>query len=166
MALIAWLKDKDRKRPSRSNDGAAIVKSKDAGSVVLAGRGGDEACIVWGPGQPQAHIVSGRYTVRTTRIERKQDDDHWFLSSCGPAGHKPKTIKLKRGTNTFKLDDTAHFEAVVRGWNDGRLQLGFAIRGKDNRGLSVYKNDRRVPVTYRVLSKKGKVLAHGRMNYG
>ncbi len=166
MALITWLKDKQRKRPVRSTDGTAIVKCKDTGSVVLAGRDGDEAIIVWGPRQPRARIASGRYTVRTTRIERKKDDEHWFLSSCGPAGHKKKMIKLKRGENTFKLGDTVHFKGMVRGWRDERLQLGFMISGEDHRGLSVYKNDKRVPVTYRVLSKKGEVLAQGPMNYG
>ena len=40
MALITWLKDKQRKRPVRSTDGTAIVKCKDTGSVVLAGRDG------------------------------------------------------------------------------------------------------------------------------
>ena len=166
MALITWLKDKQRKRPVRSTDGAAIVKSRDAGSVVLAGPGGDEACIVWGAGQPRASIASGRYTVRTTRIERKKDDEHWFLSSCGPAGHKKQTIKLKRGENTFKLGDTVHFEGMVRGWHGGRLVLGFAIRGADARGLSVYRQDKRVPVTFRVLDRKGNVLSEGPMNYG
>ena len=166
MALIAWLKDADRKRPSRSTDGAAIVKSKDAGSVVLAGPGGDEVCIVWGPRQPQARVTSGRYSVRTTRIERKRDDERWFLSSCGPTGHKQKKIKLKRGENTFKLGDSVHFEGVVRGWRDGRPHLGFMVRGKDNRGLSVYRSGKRVPVTYKVLTRKGKVLKQGSMNYG
>ncbi len=150
----------------RSTDGAAIVKSSDAGSVVLAGRGGDEATIVWGPRQPQARITSGRYTVRTTRIERQKGDEHWFLSSCGPAGHKKRKIKLKRGENTFKLGDTVHFEGMVRGWHGGRLQLGFAIRGKDHRGLSVYRQDKRVPVTFKVLDRKGNVLSEGPMNYG
>ena len=166
MALIDWLKDADRKRPSRSTDGAAIVKAKDAGSVVLAGPGGDEVCIVWGPRQPQARVTFGRYTVRTTRIERKLNDERWFLSSCGPVAQKQKKIKLKRGENNFKLGDSVHFEGMIRGWRDGRLQLGFAVRGKDNRGLSVYRNDKRVPVTYKILTKKGKVLKQGSMNYG
>ncbi len=48
----------------------------------------------------------------------------------------------------------------------GQLQLGFGIRGADGRGLSVYRNDKRVPVTYKVLSSKGKPLAWGKMNYG
>jgi len=166
VALIAWLKDKDRKRPSRSTDGAAIVKSRDAGSVVLAGADGDEVCIVWGARQSQARIASGRYTVRTTRIERKHRDDHWFLSSCGPVGDKQKKIKLRRGKNTFRLGDVVYLEGTVRGGRDGRLQLGFMIRGADKRGLSVYKNDRRVPVTYKILTPKGKVLKQGSMNYG
>jgi hypothetical protein len=48
----------------------------------------------------------------------------------------------------------------------GRLQLGFGIQGADGRGLSVYRNDKRVPVTYKLLARKGRVLASGGMNYG
>ena len=133
---------------------------------MLAGADGGEVCIVWQPGQPQARVASGRYTIRTTRIERTKEKEHWFLSSCGPVMRKKKTVKLKRGENAFELDDTVHFKAVFRGWKQNNALLGFGLRGPDHRGLSVYKNDKRVPVTYQVLDKKGKILAQGRMNYG
>ncbi len=34
------------------------------------------------------------------------------------------------------------------------------------RGLTVYKNDKRVPVAYKVFAKDSEVLAEGTMNYG
>jgi hypothetical protein len=45
------------------------------------------------------------------------------------------------------------------------LTLGFGITTKDKRGLSVYRDGKRVPVIYKVFDKKGKVLAQGTMNY-
>ncbi|MHC4450497.1 MAG: hypothetical protein ACYS0E_10250 [Planctomycetota bacterium] len=45
------------------------------------------------------------------------------------------------------------------------MTLGFGITTKDKRGLSVYRDGKRVPVIYKVFDKKGKVLAQGTMNY-
>ena len=88
---------------------------------------------------------------------------HWFLSSTSPP-RESITIKAGR-TVRVEVDDAVHFTCRARR-KDDRMQLGFAIKGADGRGLSVYKNDRRVPVTYKVLAKDGKVMASGTMNYG
>ena len=44
--------------------------------------------------------------------------------------------------------------------------LGFGITDAHKRGLSIYRNDRRVVVTYKMFAKDGRVLKSGRMNYG
>ncbi|MHC4957726.1 MAG: hypothetical protein ACYTGN_05065 [Planctomycetota bacterium] len=48
----------------------------------------------------------------------------------------------------------------------GGLQLGFSITGADGRGLSIYRNGKRVAVSYRLVDGNGKVLDRGPMNYG
>ena len=142
------------------------MKSVDAGSAVLAGRGGDALLLVW-KAAGEVSLPVGRYRVRTTRVERTVKGEHWFLSSSGPKGEAAgKQIKLHSGKNTIDLGDEVRFKGLVRGWRGTKLLLGFGIRGKDGRGLSVYRQDKRVPVRFRVLDKRGKTLKEGTMNYG
>ncbi|MFQ5506492.1 MAG: hypothetical protein ACE5F1_17115, partial [Planctomycetota bacterium] len=68
-------------------------------------------------------------------------------------------------TTRIELDPSVHFEGKAR-FKGQRLMLAFAIRGGDGRGLSIYREFKRVPVRYRILGKKGRVLAKGRLNYG
>jgi hypothetical protein len=132
-----------------------------AGSVVLAGPDG-AVTLVWNKGGSRA-LPAGTYRVRTTRVEREKGGVHWFLSSTSPPRERI-TVKAA-GTVRVEVGDAVHFQPRI-GRKGDRMQLGFTIKGADGRGLSVYKNDRRVPVTYKVLAKKGKVLASGTMNYG
>lgn len=133
---------------------------------MLGNESGD-VTLVWTDGEKdQARPVPpGSYALRTTRVERTQGGVTWFISSTGPAGD---AMALRAGaTRRIAVTDTVHFEAMVqRAGASGALQLGFAVRAADGRGLSVYRDDRRVPVTFEVLSKAGKVLASGTMNYG
>jgi hypothetical protein len=118
--------------------------------------------LVWQKGGVRA-LPAGIYRVRTTRVEREKGGVHWFLSATSQP-REQYTVKAGRAVR-IAFDDTVHFEPRIRRQGD-RMQLGFTIKAADGRGLSVYKNDRRVPVTYKVLAKKGAVLASGTMNYG
>jgi hypothetical protein len=139
-----------------------LAAAFETGSVVLSGRGGDVQ-LVWTKEKRTWSLPPGAYRLRTSRVEREKDGEHWFLSSCGPP-NKPFALEAKE----HRLDpgDTVHFQGMFRGWKQDRLVLGFAIRGADGRGLSIYRQDRRVPVTFEVLDKSGDVLEQGRMNYG
>ena len=101
----------------------------------------------------------------TTRVERRRGEEHWFLSSTGPDG---KSLRLLAGTTErIEVADTVHFRATAK--PDGRgggLALGFSLQAADGRGLSVYRQDRRVPVSFEVLADDGAVLGSGTMNYG
>lgn len=142
-------------------DSGLVTASFETGSVVLAGPAGD-VTLAWSKGGRRA-LPAGTYRVRTTRVEREQGGVHWFLSSTSPPREK---ITVKEGrTVRIEAGAVVRFTPRIR-QKDDRMQLGFAIRGTDGRGLSVYKNDRRVPVTYKVLAKDGQVLASGTMNYG
>ncbi len=43
------------------------------------------------------------------------------------------------------------------------MKGGIAGRG---RGLAIYKNGKRITVSYELLSEKGKVLSKGKLDYG
>lgn len=143
---------------------AAVVSDVKAGSIVLVGPAGDVA-LQWGFGEADAArgLPTGEYRVRTTRVEREQEGVHWFLSSTSPP-QAPLQLTADRPTR-IDVDPAVHFKAQVKR-HGKKLQLGFGIMGADKRGLSVYRDDKRVHVTYRVLSAKGRVLAKGNMNYG
>lgn len=135
-----------------------------AGSIILAGPDGD-VTLSWAAADEARErlLPAGTYRLRTTRSERSQGDEHWFVSSTGPAG-KPRRFAAG-AVETIKVDDSVRFEGRAKR-ESGELQLNFMIAAADGRGLSVYRDDRRVDVGYEVLDRKGGVLATGTMNYG
>jgi len=132
------------------------------GSIVLS-RGDRIVSLVWtGTREPRA-LPAGSWHMRTTRIERTKGKTHWFISSTSPHG---EPLDLPAGKTT-----RAEVSPIVvfrgKATRKGRtLQLGFAITGKDKRGLSIYRNYKRVPVRYDVRGRGGRILHSGRMNYG
>ncbi|MHC4407516.1 MAG: hypothetical protein ACYS0E_05590 [Planctomycetota bacterium] len=169
MALISWLKSKKRKPPMRldgppqETDGGVDVKPAfDAGSIMVQ-RGDRLVTLHWTKDDKdrRRRLPAGEYLLRTTRLEREKEGAWWFLSSTGPAKQKVRVAKRTK----LKIDDTVHFRSIARR-RGSKLQLGFGITTKDKRGLSVYRDGKRVPVKYKLFDKKGKVLASGTMNYG
>lgn len=124
---------------------------------MLQGHHG-EFVLVWDPKGPAPEAPPGKYKVRTTRIAR----DNFLISS---AGVPEPSIEIGAEKAELKLDETVKFEGHAKR-KGARLELGFAIKGADGRGLTVYKDGVRVPVTYKVLAADGAVLAEGTMNYG
>ncbi len=150
----------------RSGPEPAWVRSNlEQGSIILQGPNGDVA-LDWKKDDSQRvrGIPPGTYRLRTVRVERLQDKVHWCLSSTTP----PKK-RLKLGSDkkiTLKVPDTVHFHGKVHRKGKRQLQLGFGIHSRNHHGLSIYRDGKRVPVAYKVLSTKGKALAWGKMNYG
>ncbi len=136
----------------------------EAGNVLLAGPAGD-VLLVWKRGEKDRArgLPPGSYRLRTVRVEREEKGRHWFVSTTGPAG---EPLALEAGkTRRIEVPGEVRFHAMAK--RKGReISLGFDVKGPDGRGLSVYRDDRRVPVLYRVLDAKGDEVASGTMNYG
>lgn len=146
--------------------GLGVVTSDlKAGSIVLAGPKGD-VTLVWkaGDGDRARMLAPGAYRIRTTRVEREKKGVHWFLSATARPKEASRDVKAG-GRLRLDVPATVHFNGQVQRRGE-RLQLGFGVKDDRGRGLSVYRAGKRVPVTYKVLSKRGKVLAQGTMNYG
>lgn len=155
--------------PEKREGQGRVTASFAEGSAVLAGPNG-EVTLAWDPKTPDRALPPGKYRVRTTRIVRED----WILSSAGtPEPALAVKDFRKERARLFDVAEPARLEVGETVRFDGhakregaRLQLGFSIKGADGRGLTVYKDDVRVPVTYKVLAKDGAVLAEGTMNYG
>ena len=169
--MIKWLKSAAEACPPRidappeaSIKGGYVEPDFKAGSVILL-RGDRHVTLKWSKDDRDRRraLEPGDYKVRTTRLESEQDGEHWFLSSTGPA---KKSLRVaKRGPTKLSIDGEVHFNARA----DRKrkyLNLGFGLMTADHRGLSVYRAGKRVPVTYKVLDRKGRVLQRGSMNYG
>lgn len=136
-----------------------------AGSVVLAGPQG-RFRLVWKEGDRRRKrpLPRGTYRLRDVRAEGTHEGVHWFFSSSGP-WKKARRIEVE-GETKLEVGDTVHVRVGSPGFKDGKLRIGFALLAADGRGLSIYRDGKRVPVGYRVLDKEGAVLAEGTMRYG
>jgi hypothetical protein len=151
---------------ARDADGLGVVTTNvKAGSAVLHGPKGD-VMLVWTTRDADRRrmLPAGAYRLRTARVEREKDGVHWFLSATAPPKEAARELKAD-GELRLDVGTTVRFEGQVRRRGDA-LQLGFSVKDGEGRGLSVYRAGKRVAVTYKVLSKRGKVLAEGTMNYG
>ena len=149
--------------PARTEP-ARVSSNLETGSIILAGPQGDVA-IHWKKSDEHRSrgLPPGTYRLRTVRIEREQKGVHWFLSATS---QPRKPMAFGSGAKVkLEVADTVHFKGKVKRMGR-KLQLNFEIHSKTHQGLSVYKNGKRVPVTYKLLSAKGEVLATGKMNYG
>lgn len=170
--MIRWLGSDQAPRPELidsapddDSDASFIESNIETGSVVLA-RGDRRITLAWKKGDDSRRraLPAGSYRLRTTRVERvDKDGTRWFVSLSGPGGRKLRIATGK--TNRLVIDTAVHFKGKVKR-RGHRLQLAMAITGANGRGLSIYKNGKRVAVDYKLLDAKGRVLARGRMNYG
>jgi hypothetical protein len=144
---------------------AWVYSNLKQGSILLVGPDGDVA-LDWKQDDKERvrGIPPGKYRLRTVRVERLEKQVHWFISATSPP-RKPMQLRSDKKT-TLKVSDTVHFAGRVKRKGKQQLQLGFVIQADDRSGLSIYRAGKRVPVHYRVLSRKGRALASGKMNYG
>jgi hypothetical protein len=147
-------------------EGMAIVLiDRMRGRVSLAGPDGDVSLLLAG-----AHDVSrfalppGPYRLRDTRVTEEKDGVWWFLSSS--TGPRRKPVDLQAGTTTkFDPGREVVFKGSVRP-NATGLFLAFGVATADQRGLSVFRDGKRITISYQLLAADGGVLSEGPLEYG
>jgi hypothetical protein len=169
VALIGWLKQQKLlpridAPPKEEKPPVWIEPSFKSGSVVLS-RGDGIVRVVW----PLDHkdlrrvVAPGSYTIRELRIERMHEGAYWFLSSSGPPYQKVEIAK--KGSSSLDISDALACTTDAK--LDGRrLVFNFSMHAKRGHGITIFKDGKRVPVTYRVLDKDGKEIVAGKMDYG
>jgi len=139
-----------------------VTSNIPRGSVVLAGEGG-LVRLTWKKDQRAHYLAPGPYRIRNARIVEKKGKDTWFLSSTEPRG---PVLQVEGGSPLhLRLTRRIVFGGKAH-WKGRELFLGFSLRDAKGRGLSIYRNGKRVPIRYELLSAEGRRLKSGKMNYG
>jgi len=169
VALIGWLKAQKLppridSAPTEKKPAAWVEPSFGSGSVVLQ-RGDRLLRVVWplGARDQRRVLPPGKYRLRELRIERKKGEAIWFVSSSGPP-YQPLQVSAK-GLTKLTIDDGLVCKLNVKPKGE-KLTIGFKMRAERGHNITLFKNGKRVVLTYRVLDAKGKQLAQGTMNYG
>ena len=170
--MIDWLKSGGGQRPARvksapardETTGARVVSDFESGTIFLRGPDGDVG-LDWKKDDESREraLPPGAYHLRTVRVEHTSGKDHWFVSISGQ--HGPKYKLCQGDTTKIAVPTKVKFKAHARR-RGGEVRLGFGITDVNRRGLSIYRNDRRVVVTYKMVSRDGRLLKSGKMNYG
>lgn len=139
-----------------------VTSNIPRGTVVLAGEGG-LVRLTWKKGQQAHYLAPGPYRIRNVRIVEKKGKNTWFLSSTQPRG---QVLQVEEGSPLhLRLTRRILFGGKAH-WKGRELFLGFGLRDAQGRGLSIYRNGKRVPIRYELLSADGRRLQSGKMNYG
>lgn len=135
----------------------------DRSSVLLRTGEGKFVRLDWeagGGAEKSIVLAPGTYQIRGYRILRRgKDGADWFISGIPP---KPIDVLVQSGrTLTLLSDDT-----IVIASKNASGNLGMEIRGLQRSGVSIYRDGKRIPISYELLDAAGKVVESGRMNYG
>ncbi len=104
-------------------------------------------------------LPPGRYDLVGYRIVQKQGDDTWHVSVSGKS---IRSLNLKADReNKLRIKETIRIAKRL-----GKKRVGMAVWGEDKAGLSIYKNGKRIPMSYRTLDESGATLDAGPMEYG
>ncbi len=144
---------------------AIVTMGRLCGRITLAGPDGDVTLLADGTREiSRFALPPGSYRLRDSRLAMEQDGTWWFLSSSTGPHREP--VELIAGSETkFDPGNEVHFKPNVKRQANG-IFLGFGFTTKDRRGLSVFKDGRRIVMWYQLLAADGGVLAEGPLKYG
>lgn len=134
------------------------------GTLVLVGR--ESFTLAWGDGAKDLRrgVPPDLYRVRAASRQEPHEGELWTVRYSWTPGAELRVAAGEAAkpdlSGSLLFAGSAEFE-------DGLLQLGFALSGPKGSGVTLLRGDgERPPVRYRVLDSKGKVLAEGAMNWG
>ena len=163
--------------------GGTIQPPFDRGSLILKNEKDEIIRLVWEPidgwkadprNPKRAHrrpLPAGQYDVIGYRVIREDKDGaEWILSGLNPKGvSKHSKFKLAVGQNkTIELNPAINIAAKgVFNKENKQLMVQVPIMGQNHTGLSIYKKGKRIPMSYRALSRGvDKPLEEASLNYG
>ncbi len=144
---------------------AAITPSFERGALLLGDTQGRVFRLSWeeadaGEQDRRRALPAGHYRLVGYRlIQRDEAGSTWHLSATAPA---IRELELASGEErALEIDPAIRIEKRVSG-----DQLQVAIQGEGHAGLSIYRQEKRIPIEYRLLDAGGRELAAGKIRYG
>lgn len=168
--MIEFLKSKPYDLPTAitveapmDEDEGTLTANFPAGELFLTSSEGESFRLSWNSESKQKPtprtLPAGKYTLRTYRIQREHEGVEWHVSATAP---KIQVIEVIAGQNVIvKVNEGITITSGIKG-HMGSMN----IVGAPRVGLSIYRDQKRIPIDYRVLSKDGEQLAKGSMRYG
>lgn len=100
--------------------------------------------------------------MKNYAIEETHRGELWILAGSSPEGRE---VEIEEGRQTaLELDTQIHIAPRVAGSHG--LNLGLAIAGDSECGLSIIKKDDRIKFRYCVQNAAGEEMVDGPMTYG
>ncbi len=155
--------------PGEAPDGYGVVTIPGGveAALLLRSSEGDVHRVSWEkvkgrevPGDRRRAIPAGVYRVLgVSLVDRSRKGEVWHTSS---SGRQLGEIDVDEGEElAFAPDPTI---SIRRGLRGERAAMG--ITSPAGAGLSIYKDGRRIPISYRLTTGDERAAAKGRMNYG
>lgn len=167
--MIGWL-EKQKPAPKvavapKEKEVAAWVEPTFGPGAAVLQRGDRLVRVVWplAGGDQRRVLPPGKYTIHDLRIERKQGGSHWFIATSGKP--YPKLVVAKKGRTKLAVSNELVGVADAQFQKD-KLVIKFVMTAKSGRGVTLFKDAKRVSATYRVLDAAGKELAKGKLEFG
>ncbi len=156
-----------------------ILPGFDEGSLFLSDDRDHHFRLYWGEQKPNDSTASavtktderlralpaGKYTLTEYRIVRRDSQGRrWFIAANSVKGIRQLVVHAGQ-KQRVELSDVIHMQCSTRPGKMG-VMIGAAILGEGRSGLSIYREDRRIPMHYVVRNGQGEILAAGPMRYG
>ena len=110
-------------------------------------------------------LTAGKYTITGYRlIRRDKRGATWVVSATDPRGIRDFNVTAEK-EKALEIDPSVVVDCSARRTKLG-LRILVSITGEIEAGLSIYRKGLRIPIVYRVLGKRGQVVATGKMEYG
>ena len=170
MALIEYLVAKPLDLPHVIR--SASAPEKGAGTLTVGFREGDLFLenedgrayrLSWTCAEPMSNrtrsLPAGVYRLRTYRICGQKNGESWHISGTAPTVRK---ITVRAGENVaVDIDERITLKKRI-----GKRSVSVGIGGDKGVGLTIYREQKRIDMGYRLMNRANDKLAAGSMRYG
>jgi len=136
------------------------------GSLMFRDAAGNIVRVPWestgqkGVPKGKLAVPEGEYTLTSYRIvDRSREGEVWHVSATAKSIQEVSVVAGE--TVKVELDKTVHVKQRFK-----RGSIGMTITGMSAAGLSIYKNGKRIPMGWKLVTEKDEAVIHGKINYG
>lgn len=174
MALVQFFKSGSLDGPvsvheapdKNAEDVGYVVPSFEEGVLFLTDEEGQIFRLSWEqrqgevtPKDRRRALPSGEYRLTSYRILDRSTEDMWHIAATAK---RIVDVKIVSGeTEEIEID-----RSIKLGQRFGQGMIFMSVQGMKKAGLSIYKNERRIPMGWQLNDRDGKEVQSGKINYG